>query len=125
MKTPPILDWLFVSLPGSSDEESEENFPFETISSAVEKLQTLVCNEWIYQPNETFDLKRKSIGFDDPFISSKGEKNSLKYICSEVIKNMKEIVRESEIKEDYLEQFHSFQVICSELKRHSDNLFEE
>ena len=102
VQTPPILDWLVVSLPGSSDEENEENFPFETISSAVEKLQTLVCNEWIYQPNETFDLKRKSVGFDDPLISPRNEKNSLKYICSEVIRNMKEIIRESEGKEDYL-----------------------
>ena len=45
VKTPPILDWVVISLPGSSEEESDDNFPFETISSAVDKLQVLYCNE--------------------------------------------------------------------------------
>ena len=125
VKTPPILDWVVISLPGSSEEESDDNFPFETISSAVDKLQVLYCNEWIYQPNEAFELKRRSVGVEDSIISPRSDRNSIKSICSEILKNMKEIVRESEGREDYLEQFQLLSYINYQLKRSiGDNYME-
>jgi hypothetical protein len=114
VKTPPILDWLVVSLPGSSDEEIEDSFPFETVSQAVEKLQTLVCNEWMYEPSETFELKRKSM---DSGLGYSEDKNNLNQVCAEIIRNMNDIVRESEDREDYLEQYSLFQSLNSTIKK--------
>ena len=118
VKTPPTLNWAVISLPGSSeDEQNDEDFPFETIASAVNRLQTIVCNEWTCQTDEDFKLKRRSVGFEETLSLQIEDKNSLAYVCTEIKRNMKEIVRDSDDREDYLEQFSVFAAIYSEIKK--------
>lgn len=106
VRTPPILDWLVVSLSGSSDEDvSDDDFPFETISAAVEKLKNVAYNDWTYQSSEGFEIKRRSVGFDESLFGGNRDRNSLEYICPEIKKNLKSIVQDYNENLDYLEQF--------------------
>ena len=114
--TPPILDWMVVSLSDSSEEENDDNFPFETVSSAVEELQTLVCNEWILQPS-THDKKKKNTSLGSSHMNPNESQNILESVCSEITRNMKEIVRESEDQVDYLEQFNILKAVSRELEK--------
>jgi hypothetical protein len=118
VKTPPILDWAVVSLPGSSDEEQAgDEVPFDTIEAAVNKLQSLVINEWTCQPDDDFKIKRKSMNFGDPIKFPNEDKNSLEYMFTEIQRNMREIVLESGEKEDLFEQFSVCQVISEEIRK--------
>ena len=114
--TPPILDWMVVSLSDSSEEENDDNFPFETVFSAVEEFQTLVCNEWILQPN-AHDNKKKNTSLSSSNINPNEGQYILESLCSEITRNIKEIVRESEDHMDYLEQFNILKAVSRELEK--------
>jgi hypothetical protein len=106
VKTPPILEWQVVSLSGSFEEDtSEDEFPFETISAAVEKLKNIAHHGWTYQSSEGFEIKRKSAGPEESMFGQVRDKKSLEYICPEVKKNLNAIVQDYNENVDYLEQF--------------------
>lgn len=107
VQTPPILDWMAVSLPGSSEEENDEIFPFETLITAVDSLKTLICNEWVLHP-----------AVKKPARPSENTKK-IDTLCEKITTNMAEIVRESESHEqqNYLEQFNFLRAISHELEK--------
>jgi len=112
-ETPPVLDWLVVSLPCSPDGEEDLTPPFETLKAAVTQLETQL--EFSASNEDNFVLRRKSIDYWD---DSKGpsRKNSLKSVCDDVIKFMSEIERECG-KEDCYHVFYHMQSLDQQLRQ--------
>lgn len=106
--TPPILNWMVSSIPGSSDDENEYEFPFETLSSAVEKLQALVSSEWVEQRSDNFELNPKPSSL---FREKSEENKNLKSLCASIKLNMKQIVEETDDRTDYLKEFNSLKKV--------------
>jgi len=107
VRTPPILDWLVVSLSGSSDEDvSDDDFPFETISAAFKRWDSVANNDWIHQLSEGLEIRQRSMGFEESQFGGNRDRNSLEYICPEIKKNLKSIVQDYNENIDYSEQFN-------------------
>lgn len=50
VKTPPVIDWFCRSMAASSSSDSETDYPFQTVTSAISKL------EMLQNENITYDL---------------------------------------------------------------------
>lgn len=75
--SPPVIDWICHSMAGSSSSESEEGYPFETITQAISKLEQLE------KENITCDLLELSDGRYRPSGSSISDL-SIEELCNEI-----------------------------------------
>ncbi|OMJ70018.1 hypothetical protein SteCoe_32106 [Stentor coeruleus] len=116
VRTPPILDWAVISVSGSSDEEVDLNLPFETLESAILKTQKLICSEWANKPSSCIEIHQGALESSDPFKNERPPRSSLETICQEIAKDIKNISKESEIQEDYIEQFRKFEAINNKIE---------
>ncbi|CAG9333522.1 unnamed protein product [Blepharisma stoltei] len=122
VKTPPILDWVVVSLPCSPSEAEDTYLPFETISAAVLQLEKLYLDDISLKREESFRLHKKhieqvQIDPNPPIVKD----DSLHGICNDVMRRMAEILREIDKKEDCLDLFFKFQGLDDILRKRNES----
>lgn len=84
--SPPVLDWICHSMAGSSSSESEEGYPFETITQAISKL------EQYESENITWDLLEISDGRHRPSRSQISDL-SIEELCHEIQVSAEEVLK--------------------------------
>lgn len=84
--SPPVQDWICHSMAGSSSSESEDGYPYETILSAISKLEQLE------KENITCDLLEIS---DGRYRLSGGSIPGLRIeeLCNEIQASQEEVLK--------------------------------
>lgn len=121
VKTPPILDWVVVSLPCSPAEIEDSYLPFETLSAAVSQLEGMFLEDISLKKTESFRLHKKHIEQPNQDVNVQfGKDDSLHGVCDDVMRRMAEILREIDDKEDCLDLFFQFQALEDILRKRSE-----